>query len=318
MSIKIALLSGGISGEREVSLRTGEKIFEALDKKKYEVFRYDPKTDMEKFFTDASHKKFDLVFPALHGPYGEDGRLQGLLDILNIPYVFSGCLPSALAMDKHKAKIIAKTAGLETAEDLILNRNTQYNFDQIAERLSFPIVIKPAQSGSSVGMSIAENKNDLEKGIREAFSYDNLLILEKFIKGREFTVAVMGKDNPEALPVIEIIPKVSKWFDHQAKYEVGGSDEICPAEIPDPLRDRLQEAALKVFRAVGCKDLARADFIWSEEDDKLYFLEINTIPGMTATSLAPKAAQAAGMDFPGFLEKLISYNIKNYEGRLAD
>jgi D-alanine-D-alanine ligase len=131
--------------------------------------------------------------------------------------------------------------------------------------------------------------------------------LEKFVKGRELTVAVMGVGaHSHALPVIEIIPKVSAWFDHQAKYEVGGSEEVCPAQIPDQIRDRVQADAVKIYNAIGCKDLARADFIWSETDDKLYFLEINTIPGMTATSLAPQAAKAAGMEFGEFLDKLIA------------
>ncbi|PIR13256.1 D-alanine--D-alanine ligase [Candidatus Falkowbacteria bacterium CG11_big_fil_rev_8_21_14_0_20_39_10] len=309
--LKIALLAGGVSGEREVSLKTGEKIYQALDKNKYEISRYDPKTDLKQFFSDAVDKKFDLVFPALHGPFGEDGKLQGMLDMIGMPYVFSGCLASALGMNKYKTKVLARDKGVESAEDLILVKGKNYDTNILISELGLPIVIKPIELGSSVGMSIAKTKEELEKGIKLAFKHDEEVLLEQFIKGRELTVAVMGaKYNPEALPVIEIIPKASEWFDYKAKYEPGASEEVCPAQIPDKVRDKAQDLAKKVYSAVGCKDLARVDFIWSKDDDKLYLLEINTIPGMTATSLAPQAAKAAGLEFPEFLDRLIEGNVK--------
>ncbi|MDD4332856.1 MAG: D-alanine--D-alanine ligase [Patescibacteria group bacterium] len=308
--IKIALLSGGISGEREVSLKTGDKIYDALDKNKYEIFRYDPKTDLKQFFLDCLEKKFDVIFPALHGPFGEDGKLQGMLDWLNVPYVFSGCLAGALAMNKYKTKIIVKNKGVATAPDFVVNKNKKFDSDEIIKKLSLPIVIKPIELGSSVGMSIAKTKEELEDGIELGFQHDQSLILEKFVKGRELTVAVMGNNPPQALPVVEIIPKVSGWFDYKAKYEIGGSEEVCPANIPDEIKNKIQKDAINAYEAIDCKDLARADFIWSEDDNQLYFLEINTIPGMTATSLAPQAAKAAGMEFGEFLDKLIEGNIK--------
>lgn len=309
--LKIALLSGGVSGEREVSLKTGEKIFQALDKNKYEIFRYDPKTDLEKFFSDAFDKKFDLVFPALHGPFGEDGKLQGMLDMIGMPYVFSGCLASALGMNKYKTKVLARNQGVESAKDLVLVKGKNYDTDALISELGLPIVIKPIELGSSVGVSIAKTKEELEPGILLAFKHDEEILLEQFIKGRELTVAVMGdKHEPQALPVIEIIPKVSEWFDYRAKYEPGASEEVCPAKISDEVRGRVQDLAKKVYSAVGCKDLARVDFIWSKDDDKLYLLEINTIPGMTATSLAPQAAKAAGIEFGDFLDKLIEGKVK--------
>ena len=330
--LKIALLSGGISGEREVSLKTGEQIYNVLDQQKYEIFKYDSKTDLKQFFLDAIEKKFDLVFPALHGPFGEDGKLQGMLDMIGMAYVFSGCLASALAMNKSKTKIIAREVGVDVLPDIVLSKNNyqndchsplretvtrrkkneEYDIDEIINKLSLPIVVKPIELGSSVGMSIAKDKQELKQGIEKAFKYDKEVMLEKFVKGRELTVAVMGNErSAKALPVIEIIPKVSGWFDYKAKYEVGGSEEICPAEIPDELRDRAQTMAIKIFKAIGCKDLARADFIWSVDDDKLYFLEINTIPGMTETSLAPQAAKAAGMEFGEFLDRLIENTFKS-------
>lgn len=306
--LKIALLSGGISGEREVSLKTGEQIFNALDKAKYKIFKYDPKIDLKRFFNDAINKRFDLVFPALHGPFGEDGKLQGMLGMINMPYVFSGCLASALAMDKYKTKIIAKSNGLTIAKDIILNKEeNNYNINKIIKQLSFPLVVKPVELGSSVGASIANTAQELKKGTRTAFKCDSRVMLEQFIAGRELSVAVIGEEQKaKALPVIEIIPKISKWFDYKAKYEMGGSEEVCPAKIPNGIKNEVQKLAVKIFQAIGCKDLARADFIWSKKDNKIYFLEINTIPGMTQTSLAPQAAKAAGIEFGEFLDQLIS------------
>lgn len=306
--IKIALLSGGLSEEREVSLNTGEKIFQALDKKKYEIFRYDPKTDLKKFIEDTLNKKFELVFPALHGPYGEDGTLQGMLEMLQVSYVFSGCLASALAMNKFKTKKIVENFGVKVARDLVIQKNQEYDIERAVNYLRLPIVVKPVELGSSVGISIAKTKEELKNGIKKALKHGEVL-LEEFIGGRELTVAVLGNENAEALPVIEIKPKSSEWFDYKAKYEVGASEEVCPALISEELKDKVQEDALKAFRAIGCWDLARADFIYSQ-DDRLYFLEINTIPGMTATSLAPQAAKEYGLEFPKFLDKLIELAIK--------
>jgi len=166
-------------------------------------------------------------------------------------------------------------------------------------------VIKPIELGSSVGISIAKNAKELEDGIKLAFEYDKVVMLEKYIRGRELTVSVMGTTKLTALPVIEIIPKNSGWFDYEAKYVAGACQEICPAEIIDDIRNELQSQAIKIFKEIGCKDLARADFIWDNVNDNIYFLEINTIPGMTATSLAPQSAKEAGMEFSEFLNRLI-------------
>lgn len=308
--INLALLMGGVSGEREVSLSTGKKILEALSEEKYEVSVYDPKSDLRRFLIDVLDGEIDVVFPALHGPFGEDGKLQGMLDMLGVPYVFSGCLASSLAMNKHKAKIVAKDAGVPVLEDLKIRKNQALNYNEIAEQLGLPIVVKPGELGSSVGMAIARTKGELAEAIEKAFSFGKTALLEKFANGRELTVTVMDRSEPVALPVIEIIPKKSQWFDYRAKYEEGACEEICPAKIPDETKQRVQDLALKVFSAIGCEDLARADFIWDDKEDRIYFLEINTIPGMTATSLAPQAAQAAGMEFSKFLDALIENNLK--------
>jgi len=262
------------------------------------------------FSEGEAGEKINLVLPIVHGPFVEDGKLQGMLDMLNIPYVFSGTLASALAMNKHKTKLMAKSAGVKIAKEIIINKNKKCSLEKVIAKLSLPIVIKPIELGSSVGINIAKTKEELEMGIKKTLEYGDEVMLEQFIKGRELTVAVMGNKSPKALPVIEIIPKVSTFFDYKAKYQAGGSEEVCPAQIPDEITKKVQKYAVKVFKVVGCRDLARADFIWGKVGGKLYFLEINTIPGMTATSLAPQAARAAGMEFSEFLDKLIVEALK--------
>lgn len=339
---KIAVIFGGQSGEHEVSLRSASQVMNALDRDKYEIVpiaitksgHWLVGEAGQKYLADNLEKaaeqggagnessfengsklpeKFpplDLVLPIIHGTFGEDGKLQGALEMLGLPYVFSGTLASALAMNKRKAKIIAKSAGLKTAKDIMIYKNKKYDAEKIITKLGFPIVIKPTELGSSVGINLANSKEGLVSSIEKALTFGEEVLLEQFVKGRELTVAVIGDKTTKALPVIEIIPKISGWFDYRAKYEAGGSTEVCPAEIPNETRRKVQRYAVKIFKAIGCRDLARADFIWSESDDKLYFLEINTIPGMTATSLAPQSAKAAGMSFLDFLDNLIESALK--------
>lgn len=341
---QLAVIFGGQSGEHEVSLKSANQVMKALNKDKYEIIpiaitksgywlvgkkgqKY-LEDNLEKAGREGGvdnnnslegNNKFpekfppiDLVLPIIHGSFGEDGKLQGALDMLGLPYVFSGTLSSALAMNKRKTKIIAKVTGLKIAKDVTIIRDKKYNAEKIIAKLNFPIVIKPTELGSSVGTNLATSREELVSGIGEALKYGEEVLLEQFVKGRELTVAVMGDKSPTALPVIEIIPKISGWFDYRAKYETGGSKEVCPADIPDDISKKVQRYAVKIFKAVGCLDLARADFIWSENDDKLYFLEINTIPGMTSTSLAPQAAASAGMEFSIFLDKLIELALKRH------
>ena len=302
----------GNKGEKYIKLHSASAGKEnAISEKKSQSLVTINKKDLTNYSEgDTKGKKIDLVLPLLHGPFGEDGRIQGMLDMLDAPYVFSGVLAQALAMNKPKTKALVKNEGVLVARDILIRKNEKYNLNKIIKKLSLPIVVKPSELGSSVGMSIAKTKKELEPGIKTAFRYDREVLLEKFIKGRELTVPVMGNNPARALPVIEIIPKVSAWFDYRAKYEVGGSEEICPAKIPGKIKNKIQKQALAAYKAIGCKDLARVDFIWQKGSDKLYFLEINTIPGMTATSLVPKSAKAAGLTFSQFLDKLISQAIK--------
>jgi D-alanine-D-alanine ligase len=298
LNLPQAGMAGGVSVEQSQSLVTSA-----------------PSRDLSGFAEGDSSREIDLILPIGHGSYIEDGKLQGMLDMLDMPYVFSGTLASSLSMNKQKTKLVAKNAGLKTAKEISLRKDKKYDAEKIIQKLGLPIVVKPVESGSSVGMDICKEKDKLAAAIDKAFEYSNEVMLEQFVKGREFTVAVLGNKKLKALPVIEIIPKTSAFFSYEAKYQAGGSDEICPADIPDEIRKKLQRLAVKIFQALGCRDLARADFIWSEKDGQLYFLEINTIPGMTSASLAPKAAKAAGFTFPQFLDKLIALALERQKAK---
>ncbi len=344
--IRLAVIFGGKSGEHEVSLSSASAVLQALDKNKYEIIpvaitkngdwlfgedgqkyidlnkskagkegsiknddpeilslsQYNP--GFYNFTKAVKEKKIDLVFPIIHGPFGEDGRLQGFLDIIGAPYVFSGVLAHAIAMNKPKAKILVKNCGVPTPDSLLAGKD--YDVDEILKRIKFPIFVKPAELGSSVGVSMIKTSEDLRSGIDEALRYGNEVLLEEYIKGREFTVTVMESEEIKALAVTEIVPLISEFYDYKAKYEIGGSKHVTPADIPKEIENKLKQYAVIVFKAIECKDLARADFIWDETKNECYFIELNTIPGMTATSLAPEAAKLAGYSFTEFLDALIS------------
>lgn len=306
--IRVALLSGGDSSEREVSINSGRQVYEALNKERYDIVRYDPKTDLKQIVEDAS--VIDVALLILHGPNGEDGTVQGLLDLLKIPYQGAGVLGSALAMNKLAAKKMYEQAGLPVPPYIPFSKGNKLKTDLLeidswVERVGLPIVVKPACAGSSVGMSIVKNREDIAAAIEKALQFDTTLILEAYIKGVELTCGVLGNSDLEALPVIEIIPgKGYEFFDYNAKYLKGASEEICPARIDDAIRDRVQEYAIAAHRALFLKGYSRSDMILS--DGKIFLLETNTIPGMTATSLYPQSARVAGYSFSQILDRLIS------------
>lgn len=306
--LKIALLFGGKSEERDVSLRSANEVYEALDKDKYEISRFDLCDDRDAFVLACCKKEFDLVLPILHGEYGEDGRLQGLLDILDIPYVFSGCKASTIAMDKYQTLLLAQSEGISICPHLLLREQSEFNSDYILSRLSLPLVLKPVSSGSSYGISIIKEKEALDDILSKKINAgESELLIEEYRSGRELTVPIMGEANmPVTLPIVEIKPLVADWFDYNAKYTNGGSEEICPADISEEIAEQVRIAAKKIYRAIACRDLARADFIYDSENNELYFLEINTIPGMTATSLVPLSAKKQGYSFGEFLDLLIA------------
>ena len=307
--LTVALLSGGISSEREVSLNSGKQVFAALDKEKYAVLRYDPKTDLQRLVADAP--KIDAALIILHGPYGEDGTVQGLLDLLDIPYQGSGVLGSAVAMNKLMSKQLYQQVGLPVPSYLALKRSDAIDPADIAARLGLPVVIKPVQGGSSVGMSIVRSEKDLPDAIQKAFDYDTAVLVEAYIDGIEITGGVLGNSDPEALPLIEIIPdKNHEFFDYEAKYTAGVTQEICPARIDEDLTEKARTYAVTAHEVLGCRGYSRTDLMLKGRD--LFVLETNTIPGMTATSLFPQAAAAAGLPFGQLLDRLIELSL---EGR---
>jgi D-alanine-D-alanine ligase len=264
------------------------------------------KDNLGKFIKDYVEKnKIDLVLPILHGTFGEDGTIQGVFDFLKIPYVFSGVLAQALAMDKFKTKKIAKESGILTAESVLIKKN-KYKIKEIINQLKFPIVVKPNDIGSSVAIMITKDEKELVSGIKKAFEVSNEVLIEKYIPGREFSVSVMEVDERvKTLAIIEIIPLISEFYDYKAKYQKGGSEHVCPAKIVKSLERKIEQQAGNIFEEIGCNDVARVDFIYDDKNKKLYFLEINTIPGMTPTSLVPEAARQAGMSYSDFLDRII-------------
>lgn len=307
--IRLALLAGGISSERSVSLNSGNQVFDALDKQKYEILRYDPKTDLRQLVMDAP--EIDAALIILHGPFGEDGTVQGLLDLLDIPYQGAGVLGSAVAMNKLLSKRLYQGADIPTPDFCSLTAKDNVNIPQLIRDLGLPLVVKPACAGSSVGMTIVKKEPDMDRAIQEGFTHDDTLIVETYIKGLELTCGVLGNDDLKALPVIEIIPgQGHEYFDFDAKYVAGETEEICPARIDDDLTHRVKALAMAAHQALFLKGYSRTDMILAGTD--LFVLETNTIPGMTATSLYPQSAAAAGYSFSQLLDTLIELAIEEH------
>jgi D-alanine-D-alanine ligase len=309
--LTVALLSGGISSEREVSLQSGDQVYEALDKDKYHILRYDPKTDLAKLVSNAA--KIDVALIILHGPYGEDGTVQGLLDLLNIPYQGSGVLGSALAMNKAVTKQLYEKAGIPVPPYIICGCDDSVDVDVCVKQIGLPLVVKPVTGGSSVGMSIVRSTADLQSALDKAFDYDRAVMVETYIAGTELTGGVIGNEELEALPIIEIIPDSTReFFDYKAKYTPGVTQEICPARINEQLTQQAQSYAKVAHRALYCQGYSRTDMILKERD--IYVLETNTIPGMTVTSLLPQAAQVGGISFSRLMDRLIELGMEAHPG----
>ncbi len=302
--ITVALLSGGDSPEREVSLNSGQQVYDALNREKYDIVRYDPRTDLKKIVEDAHG--IDVALLILHGPNGEDGTIQGLLDLLKIPYQGAGVLGSALAMNKLATKKMYENARIPTPDYIPFARGDKMETASWVKHLDLPIVVKPVCAGSSVGLTIVREENHLPQAIEKALEFDDSLLLEAYIKGVELTCGVLGNKELEALPIIEIIPGEGyEFFDYNAKYLHGATKEICPARIDDTIRGKAQKYAVEAHQALFLEGYSRTDMILTD-DDNLYILETNTIPGMTATSLYPQSARVAGYPFPELLDRLIT------------
>ncbi len=301
LNMKIGVLYGGTSAEREVSLSSGKGIIEALSKKGHEVVGIDFHPQRIKEIIDLD---VDIVYIGLHGRFGEDGRIQALLEMLNIPYVGSGVLGSALAMDKAKAKTFFHKNGIRVAQEMVVYKHS-FQKDEFKWNTTFPAVVKPNQEGSTIGLTIAQNEQELMEGIEEAFRFDDTVLIEEFIDGIEVTVAVMGnKGEEKALPVVEIVPK-NKYYDYEAKYAPGMSEHIVPARVGDNTMNLLQANAVLAHQVLGCDIYSRVDFIVPRDGTEPVILEVNTLPGMTPTSLYPDAAREIGLSYEDMIEKLV-------------
>jgi D-alanine-D-alanine ligase len=292
---KIGVLLGGLSAEREVSLKRGAAVHEALVARGYNAVTIDVDRDLAQVLVK---EWIDVAFVCLHGRYGEDGAVQGLLELMGIPYTGSGVLASALAMDKIFAKKIFAAAGLTVAPYLVLRQGEPVS----AAALPFPlpVVVKPAREGSSVGISIVRSADQLQPAVELAFAYDREILVEQYIKGREVQVGVLEE---QALGAIEIVPK-NEFYDFEAKYSTGMAEHLMPAPLPAPLYADVLRAGTAAHRALGCAGYSRVDFIVTEAGE-CYLLEVNTLPGMTALSLLPEIAQHAGLGFADLVERIL-------------
>ena len=348
--IRVAVLFGGKSAEHEVSIQSAKNVVASLDKDKYEtvLIGIDKKGDWHvcppqyllessfghqqtlptsarvSFITESHGNNLinvsgqenigdiDVVFPVLHGPYGEDGSMQGLLKLANVPFVGSGVLGSAVGMDKDVMKRLLKGAGLPVADFLVYRKNENIDFGEIEIKLGLPFFLKPANLGSSIGVSKIKNKEQFEKSLQEAFMFDTKIIVEGFIKCRELECSVLGNNDPKASIVGEVIP-THEFYDYDAKYfDDNGAALKIPADIDDKKVEEVQELAIKAFKALCLDGMARIDFFLSE-DGNLYVNEANTIPGFTDISMYPKLWEASGIPQQELIEKLIDLAIEKFE-----
>jgi D-alanine-D-alanine ligase len=292
---RIAVLMGGLSAEREVSLASGASVQRALVALGYDAVAIDMDRGLARALTD---ERIDVAFICLHGRYGEDGAVQGLLEVMGIPYTGSGVLASALAMNKVFAKQVFETSGLTVAPYRVARRGSEVVLAGLG--FSLPVVVKPSREGSSVGVSIVKSEEDLPQAMETAFAYDEEILVEQFIKGREIQVGIL---DDRAIGAIEIVPK-KEFYDYEAKYTEGMAEHILPAPLPPDLYRQVLEAGEKAHRVLDCSGYSRVDFLVTENGE-CYLLEVNTLPGMTDLSLLPEIAQGAGIVFGELVERIL-------------
>ena len=300
----VAVLKGGRSLERNVSLTSGARVQDALERLGHDVVAIDVGHDLVTRLQEASP---DVAFVALHGRDGEDGTVQELLEVLGVPYTGSGVSACIRAADKVLAKHAFRDGGLPTPDFYAWNEaafkqlGAADALPAIEERLEFPIVVKPARQGSALGIKFAQTAADVPGALVAAFSYDAKVLLERFVSGRELAVSVL---DDAVLPIVEAIPRDEDFYDFEARYEIGRTDFVCPAALDDDVTERVQETALAAYRLLGCEGFARVDAIL-DADGTPQLLEVNTVPGLTETSLLPQAAEAAGISFDDLVARVV-------------
>jgi D-alanine-D-alanine ligase len=299
---RVAVVCGGPAAEREVSLTSGREVANALREAFSDVTVHEPDLHLAEELLRGS---IDVVFPALHGPLGEDGSIQGMLEVAGVPYVGSGVAASACAMDKVIAKRLFRDAGLPLAGEVVVER-AQAEAAAASVRASLPgrVVVKPATQGSAVGVAFAETDDQLAAALDDAFRFDERVLVEEFVVGAEITVGILEAPEPQAFPVIDIRTPGDSWYDFEHRYGVGLSEHVIPAPLPEDVYASVQDLAVRAHVTLGCRDLSRVDFL-VEPEGRIVLLEVNTLPGMTPTSLYPDGAQAAGVSFAELVERLV-------------
>jgi D-alanine-D-alanine ligase len=307
--MKVAVLKGGPSLERQVSLRSGARVEDALQRLGHDAIGIDVGSDL---IGRLEEDRPDVAFLALHGRGGEDGTVQEILDIVGIPYTGSGVLACMQSIDKVLTKHLLVDAGVPTPEFFAFSETAFRELGAadalpaIEERLAFPIVVKPAAQGSALGVKFARSAADVPAALVAAFSYDSRVLLERHVPGRDVAVSIIdGAGGPEALPVVEAVPREEDFYDFEARYEIGRTDFVCPADLPRDCTARTQEIALQTYRLLGCKGFARIDLMIEDTEADPLVLEANVIPGLTETSLLPMAAEAAGISFDELIDRIV-------------
>ncbi|HWF50928.1 MAG TPA: D-alanine--D-alanine ligase [Solirubrobacteraceae bacterium] len=306
---RVAVLKGGRSLERQVSLRSGARVEEALENLGHDVISIDVGADLvERLLGDRP----DVAFIALHGRDGEDGTVQELLEVMGIPYTGSGVSACIRAADKVLAKHAMRDHDIPTPDFYAFNETAfrelgaAVALPAIEERLRFPIVVKPAGQGSALGIKFASTPADVPVALVAAFSYDRKVLLERHVKGRDLAVSILDEGgSPRALPIVEAVPREEDFYDFESRYVIGRTTFLCPAELAEPVAERAASLATEVYELIGCTGFARVDIMLEEGTDELYVLELNTIPGLTETSLLPQAADAAGIEFDELVRRIL-------------
>jgi len=306
---RVAVLKGGRSLERQVSLRSGARVEDALERLGHEVTAIDVGPDLIERLEQAAP---EVAFVALHGRDGEDGTVQELLEILGVPYTGSGVPASIRSMDKVLTKHALREAGVATPDFFSLGESAFRELGAaealpaIERRLEFPIVVKPAGQGSALGIKFARTPADVPSALIAAFSYDQKVLFERHVAGRDLAVSVLEEDGrPVALPIVEAVPRDEDFYDFEARYEIGRTAFVCPAEVPEAVAERARELSLATYETLGCAGFARVDLMLEDGTEELYVLELNTIPGLTETSLLPQAAEAAGIGFDALVGRVL-------------
>jgi D-alanine-D-alanine ligase len=320
MKTTVAVIYGGRSGEHEVSIMSAIAILAAIDREKYDVLEYfidkEGKWSPQPILPEpVAQPEIDVVFPVLHGTFGEDGTVQGLLELAGLPYVGAGVLASAVSMDKEMTKHVCSARGLPVVEYVVLRRG-RWSASQACDGLPFPVFVKPANLGSSVGISKAHDRKQLEAAIELAGQYDSKVIVERGIAGRELECAVLGNEDPIASFPCEILPS-REFYDYEDKYLAGRAETKVPADLPPDKTEELRRLAVECYRAVECEGMGRVDFLLESATNRLYINEINTIPGFTSISMYPKMWEHSGISFGALVDRLIGLALERGGRRKA-